>query len=190
MSNNTIIFLRHAETEIDKDIAVSHWILTKKGKKDVSKIFKLNVFNDVDVIISSNEEKAYMTAHHFSERLNREILRVENLNEINRDQGKFINTNQEYLENLKLCMEHRNKSFNNWETVNNALKRFSKKIQEFDLEYTNKKILVVAHGIVINLYFAEVLGKLDNVYERWSTNTFCDYGIIQNGKVVKDISKI
>ncbi|UCC21181.1 MAG: histidine phosphatase family protein [Promethearchaeota archaeon] len=189
MSNNTIIFLRHAETKIDKNIMVSHWKLTEKGKIEASHISKLDLFKDLDLIISSNEEKAFMTAIPFSERLHKEIIRDESLNEINRDKGNYINTNQEYLKILKLCLAYRNKSFNYWETVNNALKRFSKKIQDFDLKYTNKKILIVSHGVVINLYFAKVLGKLDNVFDRWSTNTFCDYGIIRDGKVLKDIAQ-
>ena len=53
----------------------------------------------------------------------------------------------------------------------------------------NKKILIVAHGGVINLYFAKIIGQLDKVFERISTNTFCDYGIIKNSKVIKDIAK-
>ena len=34
MTNNTIIFVRHAETEVDSNIAISNWTLTEKGKQD------------------------------------------------------------------------------------------------------------------------------------------------------------
>ena len=190
MPNNIVMFLRHAETKIDKNIKISHWILTEKGKKDALNISKLDLFNDVDIIISSNEQKAYLTAYPLSVRLHKEIIRDENLNEIKRDHGRFLNTKEEYFKNMKLCVENRNKSHNNWETANHALKRFSNQIQDIALKHSNKKILTVAHGGVINLYFAKMLGKLDNIFERWSTNTFCDYGIIQNNKVIKDIAKI
>ena len=66
----------------------------------------------------------------------------------------------------------------------------SKKIQEIDSAHSNKNILIVAHGGVINLYFSEILGQLDKTFERILTNSFCDFGIIQNGKVLKDIAKI
>jgi broad specificity phosphatase PhoE len=190
MPNNTFIFLRHAETKIDKNFKISYWSLTKKGKKDALNILKLNLFKDVDIIISSNEDKAYQTAFPLSEKLHRDIIRDKNLNEINRDYGKFIENNEEYLKIMKLCVENRNKSFNNWETGSQALERFSKRIQDIDLKYSNKKILIVAHGGVINLYFAKILGELEKIFDRILTNSFCDYGIIQNGKVLKDIAKI
>jgi len=190
MSNNTFIFLRHAETKIDKNLKISHWSLTEKGKKDALNISKLNLFKDVDVIISSSEDKAYQTAYPLSERLHKEIIRDVNLNEILRDHGRFLENKEEYLNIMKLCVENRNQSFNNWETGNQALERFSKRIKEIDSKYSNKKILFVAHGGVINLYFAKILGVLDKIFERILTNSFCDYGIIQNGKVLKDIAKI
>ena len=128
MPNNTFIFLRHAETKIDRNIKISQWILTEKGKKDALNISKLNLFNDIDVIISSNEEKAYQTAFPLSISLHKEIIRDENLNEIMRDHGRFIENKEDYLKNMKLCVENRNQSSNNWETGNQALERFSKRI--------------------------------------------------------------
>lgn len=87
-------------------------------------------------------------------------------------------------------MTNWDQSYNKWERANSALKRFSKEIEEIDSRYSNKKILIVAHGGVINLYFAKILEKLDNVFNRALSNSFCDYGIIQDGKVLKDIAKI
>jgi len=78
----------------------------------------LNIFNDVDVIIPSNEEKAYQTAKPLSENHHKEIIRDKNLNEINRDQGRFLDNKQDYLKNMKFCVENRNQSINNWETGN------------------------------------------------------------------------
>ena len=69
-------------------------------------------------------------------------------------------------------------------------KEISKKIEEIDHDYNDKKILIVSHGTVINLYFAKILGKLENIFNRTQTNTFCDYGIIQNKVVIKDIAKL
>lgn len=190
MPNNTLIFLRHAETEVDMNIKISNWKLTKRGRKDAFDLSELNLFNEIDIIISSNEDKAYQTAQPISEKFNKQIIRDKNLNEINRDHGRFVESKEEYLNNMKFCVENRNQSINNWETGNHALERFSKRIQEIDLKYSYKKILIVAHGGVINLYFAQILGELHKIYERILTNSFCDYGIIQNGKVIKDIAKV
>jgi len=64
------------------------------------------------------------------------------------------------------------------------------KIDEINSTYKNKKILIVSHGCVINLYFAKCLNQLDRIVERIFSNTFCDYGIIEDGRVVKDIASL
>lgn len=190
MPNNTLILVRHAETKVDKNTLISKWILTEKGRLDANNLFNSELFHDVDVIFTSGEEKAYQTAYALAKRLHKKIIKNKNLNEISRDQGRFLKTKDEYLKTMKFCIENRTQSYNNWETANHALERFSKAIHEIDREFSNKKILIVAHGGVINLYFAKILEHLDNVFERMATNTFCDYGIIQNSKVIKDIAKI
>jgi broad specificity phosphatase PhoE len=189
MLNNILIFLRHAETTITNQKIVSKWILTEKGKEEADSLLKSALFEDTELIITSNEEKAFETALPLAVRLNKPIIREKKLNEINRDKGIFFATKEEYNRNIKLCMEKRNKSFNKWETANHALKRISKKVKDIEKKYTKKKILIVSHGVVINLYFAKILGCLDVVFERWLSNSFCDYGIIQDGKVLKDIAK-
>ncbi|MCK4687733.1 MAG: histidine phosphatase family protein, partial [Candidatus Lokiarchaeota archaeon] len=68
MPNNIIIFLRHAETKIDENLKISKWFLTKRGKKEATNISKLDLFNDIDIIITSNEEKAYQTAFPLAEK--------------------------------------------------------------------------------------------------------------------------
>ena len=189
MTNNILIFLRHAETKIDEGIKNSEWLLTEKGKMDALDIAKSNFFDDIDIIFASTEEKAYKTIYPLADKLKKKILREAELNEIMRDHGKFLET-KEYITTMKLCMINKDQSFNNWETANKALERFSKKIEEIDHEHDNKKILVVSHGTVVNLYFANMLDKLENVFDRAQTNTFCDYGIIQNKKVIKDIASV
>ncbi len=189
MVNNILIFLRHAETKVVKRVKNSEWPLTNKGELDALDIAKSKFFDDIDIIIASAEEKAYETILPLAEKLKKKILREADLNEIMRDHGKFLGT-KEYLSTMKLCMINKDQSFNNWETANKALMRFSKKIEEIDYKFDEKKILIVSHGTVINLYFASFLGKLDSVFIRAQTNTFCDYGIIQNKKVIKDIAKL
>lgn len=93
----------------------------------------------------------------------------------------------EYEQSIKYCLDNLDKSIHNWETARHALDRFSRKIAEIDEKYQNKKILIVGHGFTINLYFAKLLGVLNEVYQRFNTNDYCDWGIIKNGKVLKDI---
>ncbi len=185
--NNTFYFLRHGETKKDKNIPISQWLLSDKGEKQVENLVKLGIFNEIDIIFSSTEEKAYQTAKPVADELGKEIIQLREISELDRDKGGFVEP-EEYEERVKSCLEHPEKSVYNWETGKHALERFSKKIKELDKEYENKKILIVGHGFTINLYFAKLLGVRGKVYARLSTNDFADWGIISNGKVVKDIS--
>ena len=189
MSNNTLIFLRHAKTKVDRKIKNSEWELTEKGKNEASNLSNLELLSDIDVIITSDEDKAYYTSLPLAEKLQKEILRDKDLNEIMRDSGKFLET-EDYLKTVKLSMENRDKSYNNWETAGTALERFSQKIEEINKNHDSKKILIVAHGVVINLYFAKLMNALNNTYNRAMSNTFCDIGIIKDGKIIKDIAKV
>jgi hypothetical protein len=48
-------------------------------------------------------------------------------------------------------------------------------------------VLIVTHGTVLNIYFAECLHVLDQLPERWRKTGFCAYGCVEDGVVTKDI---
>ena len=184
--NNTFYLLRHAATKLDRNKAASKWLLSEEGKRQAEKLAKSGVFNDVDIIISSAEKKAYQTAKPIADRLNKDIIRIPELNELDRDAGGFLEKG-EFDKTVNFAMTHLDRSVHDWETTAHALERFSKAIDKIDSEHEKKKILIVSHGCVINLYFAKLLGELDEVNDRWKKTTFCSWGIVENGGVVKDI---
>lgn len=186
--NNTFYFLRHGRTKVDRNVPISKWVLSETGEVQAKQLVQEDVFKDVDLIFSSTEEKAYQTALPIAQSLGKEVIRLEEIVELNRDNGVFLQV-EEYEKTIKQCLENSDESFNNWETATHALERFERKIEELDNQYQNKKILVVGHGFTINLYFAKLLGVLDRVYERLNANNFTCWGIIRNQKVVKDIAK-
>ncbi len=186
--NNTFYFLRHGETKKDRNVPISRWILSDKGEQQAEELAQGDIFDDVDLIFSSTEEKAYQTAQPIAEKLGKKIIQLKEITELNRDKAGFMDPD-EYEESVKYCLEHLDKSVHNWETANAALDRFSNKIEEIDKAYENQKILIVGHGFTINLYFAKLLNLLKDVYERYNTNNYADWGIVKNGEVVKDITK-
>ena len=173
---------------MDKNAPISKWVLSEKGETEAKKLSDGGVFKDVDLIFSSTEDKAHKTALPIARSLGKEVVWLEEIAELNRDNGLFMQA-EEYEKVVKQCLENPDESFNNWETAAHALERFEKKIEELDRQYDDLKILVVGHGFTINLYFAKLLGVLDKVYERLSANNFADWGIVKNQKVVKDIAK-
>ena len=186
--NNTFYLLRHGKTKIDPNIPVSKWKLSEEGEMQAEKLAKEGKFDDVNTIFSSTEDKAFKTALPTAKKLSKEVVMLEAICELNRDNGEFLKLD-EYEKNIKQCLKNPDRSFNNWEKASHALDRFSKQISELDKTHSNQKILVVGHGFTINMYFAKLLGVFNNTYERLSKNDFADWGVIKNQEVVVDIAK-
>ncbi|MBD3189199.1 MAG: hypothetical protein GF308_01070 [Candidatus Heimdallarchaeota archaeon] len=188
-SNNILIFLRHAETALEKGRAVSKWLLSTKGKEQAKTIAQQAFFQTVDKIYSSPEQKAYQTALPLATAINKKIHKREGLNELNRDKGGYLKSKEAYQQKVKECFTNPCSSINNWEKASDALERFEQAINLIDRRDHNKRILIVSHGLVSSLYFAKLVQQLDQVYERWLSTSFCGYGIVQNDTIIKDIAR-
>ena len=189
MSSNTFFILRHAETKIDLTRKASEWLLTEEGEKEVEKIAKEVFRKKFDLICSSSEKKALQTASPFAEKSNLKINQIYEFRELNRDKGNQF-TDVEYYQIVELVLKNRNRIYNNWETANEALTRFKNKFQEIDEINENKTILIVSHGLILNLFFAHLLNDFSDIYERWKHTKFCDYGILDKGTLLKDITSL
>jgi broad specificity phosphatase PhoE len=186
MPNNEIILLKHAKTRINSKIPVSEWKIDSSGLTKLHGLLKNPDFSNFDIIIASSEYKAKKTAEIFSKKFKLKIQSYKELKELNRDRGDFLTT-KSYNDLVKTAMKKTKKSVNNWETADSALARFSKCIELINEENNDKRILIVAHGIVINLFLASIRKKRKNIYDYWSSMDFCDYAIIKNSKIIKDI---
>jgi len=184
--NNTFCFLRHAVPKLDKSKPRSKWILSEEGVHAAQKLAPSPVFDNVNLIISSEEERAYQTARFVADKLGKEVVRMLELNELEQDAGGFLEK-EEFDRTIRFALTRWDRSLHGWETARCALDRFRKAVNQVNSEYEGKTILIVSHGCVLNLYFAELLNKLNTVYERWNKTTFLNYGLVKDGKVVKDI---
>ncbi|HIH38939.1 histidine phosphatase family protein [Candidatus Woesearchaeota archaeon] len=184
--NNTYYFLRHAATAVDKTKPVSQWVLSEEGKKQAERIAEHNVFQRMDIIICSEEEKAYQTSLFLSKKIEKPVIKFPGLKELNRDASGFLEKDA-FEDTVRECMTRLYTSVRGWEKGIDALERFSSAIGELEDTYDRKSIVVVSHGLVINLYLAHLLGMLPEAHERMQQNTFCDFGIVCDGDVLKDI---
>ena len=185
-NENTFYFLRHAETKKDPNTHAKEWVLTEDGSSDAHRLADSGVFDDVDMIFSSSEEKAYLTAMPIARRLGIEITRNQAFDEVRRGEAflsdeEFKNLKREKLENLD-CKK------DGGESGREAIKRFSDAIDELDKHNKDKKILVVSHGTILTLYFAS-LGADDNIFQRWKDLKFCSWGITKNQNIKRGIVK-
>jgi 2,3-bisphosphoglycerate-dependent phosphoglycerate mutase len=186
MANNELIFIRHAKTKLDKEVPIADWDLTEEGYASVEKIKNIKEFQDVDILISSEEKKAFLTIKPLAKKFSKEIIKVKDLGEIKRGNAEEL-TKEEYDEMKVKVFQDLEFTDYGWETCNHALERFTNAVEEIDKRYDNKKILISSHGTVMTLYFAKLQNKLNNLMERWKSLGFCDYGIIKSGEVIRDI---
>ncbi len=184
--NNTFYLVRHGETVVDKDEPVSKWKLSTRGLLQAEMLAKDRELSKADIIISSSEAKAYETAFPLARKLDKEIDRYSAFDELKRDRGGFLKK-ETFDFAVKYAVKNPDRSKFSWEKAGSALERFTAKIQELDLAYNSRNIVIVSHGIVLNMYFAALLGRLHEAYERLQRTRFCDYGIVKDSKVVKDI---
>ena len=183
---NELIFMRHTKTKVDKNIPIKDWSLTEEGFKQAEKIANSGEFDNVDILISSNENKAYLTIKPLADKLNLEIIKIKDLGEVKRPNSEKL-TSEEYEKMKKMIFEDLNFTKYDWETANHALKRFKSAVDKINRKYENKKILICSHGTVMTLYFAYLLNKLNELMSRWKSLEFGSRGIVKDNKVMGDI---
>lgn len=186
MTNNTFYFLRHAETEKNPNIPAVKWSLSKNGLMQAEKISKNEIFNNIDVIFSSEEEKAFQTAEPIAHKLGKKIVRMPEFNEVKR--GDNFLTKEEFEKLKREKLEDLDCKKDGGESGREAIERFESAIKNINDAHSEKNVLIVSHGTILALYFAKMTGNFPDIYQRWQIMEFCAWGKIKGNKVEKDIT--
>ncbi len=184
--NNTFYMLRHGETQFTREKTAHEWSLSPNGISKVREVAETGCFDDIDIIVSSMEEKALQTAMLIANRVQKEISVNFDLGEHDRRNSGFLEQS-EFNETIQFAFNNMDQSKRRWETTKDALERFTKAITEIDSKHEDKNILVVSHGTVLSLYFANQMGVMEEVYDRWKNIDYCNWGIVQGRQIMKDI---
>ncbi|MFW9849308.1 MAG: histidine phosphatase family protein [Candidatus Thorarchaeota archaeon] len=179
-----IIILRHAQTSINSTIPVTEWNITNRGMQDAQSIADTGVFDNVLSIYSSPEKKALSTAHTFAKRLGLDVITKSGLAELDRG-SEFHESKEHYIRCVNSVLSFPPEQVEGWESTQHALERFSQTIENIELE--EEYSLIVSHGIVMSLYFAECQNIREKSFQRWMNLPFLAWGKISQGKVLKDI---
>lgn len=185
MKKTKIIFLRHADTEKNPNLNAALWGLSEEGKKQAEEVVNLPIINEVDIIYVSEEKKTALTVEPLVKKLGKEAIPLAFFNEVKRG-DKFLTKEEFEAEKVKQLKYLGYHAFGG-ESGREALVRFKKGVKRILKEKTGKTILIVSHGTVLNIYFADLLNVYDKLPERWQKTDFCAYGIVENSIVTKDI---
>ena len=183
---NSLYFLRHAETKIVLSKPAREWSITKKGVSLAKELAASEKFSDIDGIIHSSEDKAKQTAEAFAEGLDVQMYQLSGLDELARNHEGKLN-DEEYRERVHRTLNDPEKSVPGWESATSALKRFEDAVRKVDIMFHRKNVLIVAHGIVLTLYFCKLKNFQSIAYERWKQLKFLAWGLVRDGRVLVDI---
>ncbi len=180
-----IIFLRHAETEKDPNVNAKEWGLSKEGEENARKILSIPELMEVDRIYSSCEKKAFLTVKPIANKLQKEIIQLSFFDEIKRG-DKFL-SKEDFEKEKHLQLEDIDYHAFNGESGREALLRFKEGVERTKEECKEETVIIATHGTILNFYFADILNAQKEIFKRWEKTGFCSYGIVKEGKVIKDI---
>lgn len=185
MKTTKLIFLRHADTKKDPSMSATQWELSEKGKDQAVAVALLPLMAEVDSIYVSEEKKTTLTIEPLIKKTGKEVRKLGFFNEVRR--GDTFLTKEEFgAEKIKQLTDLDYRAFGG-ESGKEALSRFKKGVDYIVEQDAGKTILIVTHGTILNIYFANILDVYKDLLERWDKTSFCAYGVMENGKVIKDI---
>ncbi len=183
-----IVFLRHAETLVDPDSPASKWHLASSGQSESYELAASGILGEIDAIVSSDEMKAIETAEPFARMFGLEIDPNHDFRELNRNAGPFL-TREEHLSCVQEVLKNPSSRSSGWECAADALARMKRGVQHTMSQHGSKRVLVVSHGLVLTLYFADLQAIMHEAFDRWNRLPFCGWGVVSNNRVLRDIAQ-
>jgi len=180
-----LIFIRHARHKTDPSVHQIEWVLNAEGEEQARGIARNAELALADILCASEETKARLTLAPLAEKLGKDIVISSAFNEVWREKN-FLTDEEFALEKKRQLADLDCHAFNG-ESGNEALARMKAGVDLLCKQYPNKTIIIATHGTILSIYFADVLGVLDELPKRWQKTAFGAYGIIEDGKVIKDI---
>jgi len=143
-----IIFARHGETVENKKGLIQGWLpgkLTRKGKAQAKNLAARLIRKNIDVIYSSDLDRAYDTAKIIhNSRKNVKLFKSKLLRE--RNYGIFQGNLSHKLDWKKIDDEFYSRNIAKGETISRVRKRAEKFLDIIKKKYPDKTVLVVGHG--------------------------------------------
>jgi broad specificity phosphatase PhoE len=171
-----LIFLNHAGTKIDKNIPAQQWGLSKDGILQSNKLVDDKVFLDIDIIYCSIESKCYQTIKPLADKLGINVIQFLGFEELHKGLNEYMSSNEYGLVKSKMFKD-----------LNEALNRFKNAVNMVSMKYSDQNVLIVSHGSILAVYFSYLDGKLkERIPNLWGKVKYCDYAIIEKGKVVRN----
>lgn len=148
MYKRRLIFLTHAEVQIDPNLAIPDWPLSDVGRKRHDNFAHSANADNVTAVYSSTERKAREGAEPVAQRLGLIPKTCSALGENDRSATGFL-PSEEFERTADAFFAHPDTSIRGWERARAAQARVVAAVKTLaELDETPGDILIVAHGAV------------------------------------------
>ncbi|TLP70540.1 histidine phosphatase family protein [Maribacter sp. ACAM166] len=167
MHRKKILFITHANVDVNPKLPVPDWGLSVKGKER-HVLFNFNPeINNISAVYSSYEQKAIDGGKILSNHLSIELQKVESLKENDRSSTGFL-YEEEFQTTANIFFAKPYKSVRGWERAIDAQNRIVSAIKTIiSNDKSDGDIAIVAHGGVGTLLFCSLKGeKISRQYDQ------------------------
>ncbi len=152
-----LILVKHSLPAIVPELPAHRWHLSEEGRRRCAVLADHLAVYQPAVIVSSHEPKAVETAHAVAQRLRLSVQSVAGLQEHDRNNVPWLSA-----EHFEAAMEEffrqPDRLVMGNETADQAHGRFAAAVMGLVSQHPAHNLVIVAHGTVITLFVARVLG--------------------------------
>jgi broad specificity phosphatase PhoE len=154
---NQLVLVRHSIPEVVESAPARDWRLSEEGRARAQRLAQRLMEYRPECLVSSVEPKARETAEIIAAGLGLELCIVEGLHEHDRSGSTYLSTDC-FQSAVREFFEKPDELVFGNETAGQALMRFDQAVRSVLSDHENKTIVIVAHGTVMSLYAARLLG--------------------------------
>jgi 2,3-bisphosphoglycerate-dependent phosphoglycerate mutase len=155
--SNTLILIRHSQSQLQPDHPASQWPLTEAGRRRCSALAARMAAYAPDLIVTSRERKAGETGAFVAAQLGLPVSSAEGLHEHMREHIGWLPSPDFEHAVAAFFMRPEELVFGE-ETATQAVARFDAAVQTVLVSHPGKNVAIVAHGTVITLFAAQHAG--------------------------------
>jgi broad specificity phosphatase PhoE len=149
-----LILVKHARPQVDEDIPSHDWHLSDEGRAACGPLANVLRAHDPDIIITSDEPKAFETGKLLGDALGKPVETAAGLHEHDRGNVPMM-PSREFLSMLALFFKERDRLVLGRETAKEAATRIQDAIDGIVSTHAVGNIAVVTHGTVLALFAAD-----------------------------------
>src|SRR4051794_41029680 len=154
---NTLILVRHSQSQQEPERPASQWPLTAEGRRRCAALAERLAAYAPDLIVASRERKASETGALVAAHLGRPVESAEGLHEHQREQVGWL-SNQAFEQAVITFFARPDQLVFGEETAQQAGDRFDAAVRDVLAAHPGQAVAIVAHGTVITLFLVQHAG--------------------------------